>query len=687
MPIAQANTGPFPAIKEVSPTSWLASLRSTKPQHSCGPNRRLDWLLSIFPSKVVEHCYYHPYVTMTSGRIDPPSGVTALPDIQQLIQFMPGRNMSYADLLAFIRSLQTRIEQVAAENEGYRSEVATLKAEGMAKVRRGKKKAVVGAPSSDVDEGNLLRLGKEFAILHDIWIDKLGRSLSHLPTVLPGGDSSDSSPPADRYSSFETYKNGLAFELVQFLPAKYGIVVLGHCSSQDGFYKGASEIRTHAARVVRNTAARIFKGYNIPQELWDRGNGANRAASPLLQAFLMFAGTLKQPMFPPILFFNIKKREIAMIFLNPIILRIMRVVLFGPKSLDSPNVTTASIGKLWNIVEPSSGLIAFCAVLAIYMCYFSETGANSRTDYYKLFYEYKKLLSVEPRTPHLQQIYDRISQYVFKGISGSASQDAEDFGSLTDPEDEADEIAGVLHSLTGLGHPHAPTPTPAVSEDEPGSDNHHEVASCERDSKSDSDSDTGTTSSTASNNEEDVPLSTAYVGFNGVGEDEDEDDTDALENDTNAAEVAVYQTQVALAQPAASTHSAHIMSRTIPIAARHSFANQETGPFVSPFAAQQGPFTNHELGPIPGPSHLQSAHLVHFLQSASTGNPLSSRLSPPPLLPAFSPPPLLPAFDAAPPQKGKGRGRGKRVAAPAPNTAVDEGTVRRVSKRNKAPCA
>ncbi|CDO77888.1 hypothetical protein BN946_scf184838.g5 [Trametes cinnabarina] len=303
---------------------------------------------------------------------------------------------------------------------------------------------------ADFDRQAVMRLGKKFAIIAEPWI-------------LPRPEDALGKPrPNLRHDD----------------PARFQ------------FIEGFNVIRATAIKAVRDRAAVIF---NVRQDFVERNpDGIDKDAEPSLLRYLTWHPddeAAEYDEFPPLLYPDCVQND-ALVFRNPQLIKVLKVILYGPKSVQSAateaqsSTTQGSNPKrpdkrrggrpasgptpnavLWGLKQVTPGMIAFSAIAATFVLSADEEfvprGKVTHIDYWERFRLYKKVLMTTADEPATRATIAYFQQQLF-----SSPQDPRaPVAPLKSPgEDAADKLIRRLRGSNAAPPAHVPSlPPPSAT--------------------------------------------------------------------------------------------------------------------------------------------------------------------------------------------------------------------------------
>ncbi|KAF9642036.1 hypothetical protein BDM02DRAFT_3080219, partial [Thelephora ganbajun] len=116
------------------------------------------------------------------------------------------------------------------------------------------------------------------------------------------------------------------------------------------------------------------------------------------------------------------------VFLNPALVKVLKVILFGPSSLADSGMHSGPkpAGIKWKLCEVTPGAIALAAILVRFLLSpdedFLQTGVNSGIKYIQSFKKYKEMLTEDPNSRVFKRIISEFNASLF-GVAPTPSDD------------------------------------------------------------------------------------------------------------------------------------------------------------------------------------------------------------------------------------------------------------------------
>ncbi|KAH9021109.1 hypothetical protein EDB83DRAFT_2514277 [Lactarius deliciosus] len=265
--------------------------------------------------------------------------------VQQLREILKTSQLDHQTLFDKYKSLKIKYEELVASSSL-------------------KKKKLKWAGTVE-DETEILRAGARFTVFGEPWVDRIVFAIP-----FPGNVD-----PLDRarYDNGTTEKLALTAELYKSLP-KHLQKALANDKQRDAFrdifLKKLGQERATSAHAARANAARVLQ---LETKFFEKD--FDRTNAPELQKLVESPAEpdKKYPIFPPLIFPNHDVHSIHP-FKCDALLALLRVILYGPSSINSTGEATSSTRKraskaaLWNVNAATPGMIAFAATLLLYAC-------------------------------------------------------------------------------------------------------------------------------------------------------------------------------------------------------------------------------------------------------------------------------------------------------------------------------
>ncbi|KAJ7698584.1 hypothetical protein B0H17DRAFT_1196694 [Mycena rosella] len=383
-------------------------------------------------------------------------------------------NASREELLEALKASQLYVMKLLSENRTLRKENNELKA------TRSKKSC------KDTGEQDLLgyrphivTLAKKFLFLCALVIDT---TLFRTNPPFPDNQFADET----------AYRQSITNALYRDIPEKFHPALDGqtYTSFAKEFVHEHGEGRSTLISIIRKNLPTILKGLGIDSDILTTA-GADRSNNAALTCLLCFPNQRKATLYAPVLFPG-ATQNMNELFTGPIVMKVHRLMYFGPKSLVPGNKPAAnSNGIKMGLIEVTESSISAAGTLARFVLStdkaWASVGAISGTDWEADYRAYHKLLATNRHLPHVQKIFKKIHKFVFESVNTSTEatsqedldDDAEDaiadamrrfeLGTdpASDPEDGAADVPGGSGVAAVVSVEFAPVAATRIAEESP----------------------------------------------------------------------------------------------------------------------------------------------------------------------------------------------------------------------------
>ncbi|KAF9455775.1 hypothetical protein BDZ94DRAFT_1315846 [Collybia nuda] len=324
---------------------------------------------------------------------------------------------SISILQSALRTCQVSLQDAQNEVRQLKLEIETLKTASPSSSGSSLRRDLLSWLKSEVLMPHakvLTSFAKKFIALEELWPNE-NAFLKACP----------SSPLSikERYESPEAYILHTTYLLYTYAPVTFRGYLENLPAFKHGVLHQQTDMRSHMAASGRRESPVLFKGFGIPDSCWD--NASKRLDEPLCLKFISRNPTnkpVKYDLYPPVLYGDIKNKK-AM-FMQPALIRIARLVFFGPGSLKPGNkIAPHSLGMKWGPLKTTPGLMALSCTLAIFLLSgdkaFKATGRITGIPYSTHFHDRKQLLEEERDTPAMQDVFHYWDEHIFAGVPRS----------------------------------------------------------------------------------------------------------------------------------------------------------------------------------------------------------------------------------------------------------------------------
>ncbi|KAG6896263.1 hypothetical protein C0992_009420 [Termitomyces sp. T32_za158] len=271
----------------------------------------------------------------------------------------------------------------------------------------------------------IVRLSKKYALLFELWPEEavfLQRCPAKRPSFAEVANLSTEDEAA-LYTLCATY------ELYDVMPTEFHSFIEQLPAFRDAVFTQAQSFRSTSVSNLRKYADKIFAGLGISSACWDQTYNRLEDDSCLrLITCKPKAVALKYDLFCPIIYLNPNKLRTDTMFLNPVLMKIARFLLFGPGALMTGKISSNAIGMKWGSIRTTSGLILASINIAVYLLSadkeFASTGKITQIHYSNTFRERKMFIDrmSSDRKPWVSDLFAKWDQVVFAGVPISVYQ-------------------------------------------------------------------------------------------------------------------------------------------------------------------------------------------------------------------------------------------------------------------------
>ncbi|KAJ7623611.1 hypothetical protein FB45DRAFT_111192 [Roridomyces roridus] len=255
-------------------------------------------------------------------------------------------------------------------------------------------------------------------------------------------------PPSDPFESGEAYAQSVTIALYEEIPKSF------HELLDTSKYQGLAKalVSEHSsARSVLITSIRGLICSMLPEVASEvnvlLAATADRSNNPVLEALLKFHDEQKLTPFAPVLFPGFKK-DMTKLFLGPAVLKVHRLMYFGPKGLTGKPAGNANGLKIC-LKSVTASSIAQAATLLRFVLSpdteWSSTGAISKINWEADYRSYVRMLTVNGNMDHVKKIFKVFQDFVFSGIKAGDGVGLNDDAGLNDGMEA--EIAEAMHQF------------------------------------------------------------------------------------------------------------------------------------------------------------------------------------------------------------------------------------------------
>ncbi|KAF8124665.1 hypothetical protein K438DRAFT_2002563 [Mycena galopus ATCC 62051] len=270
--------------------------------------------------------------------------------------------------------------------------------------------------SSEAYDGMIINLGKSFTLLHFPWVDSTAFAEQNaFPNTSPS-EIWKAQPPS------QLFPKHLTAMLYQHIPNEYHSHVAKPARFGTLFCHHASAGRSTALKAIKENIAQIVLNLKVISDV----NDTSAWGALVLWPEDMNKG-LKVSHYPPVIY---RKNKTGLMMSKALPL-CARVILFGPASLNnngSARPRGATLGQMWQLMEPTPGLVAFVCTMVVFICYWSSVpgdtcesfepvGTTSKINWCEVYMRFRWALESRAEEESTKAIMSFWHEHLFKGIT------------------------------------------------------------------------------------------------------------------------------------------------------------------------------------------------------------------------------------------------------------------------------
>ncbi|KAG6377902.1 hypothetical protein JVT61DRAFT_14691 [Boletus reticuloceps] len=264
----------------------------------------------------------------------------------------------------------------------------------------------------------IMLLGRKYGVMVELFVPPASIFQQPCPSPAPPFDMEE------RYKTKASDEAALISELHAFVANPELIPLLKTPHFHSTFEKAANTTRSSLIHNLRNVMGSIL---DLPSGHFQSAS-FDRESVPEIRALLGVSAANPREyklLFPAL--YKDKITEASNLFGNwQVLAKILKVALFGPKSLDgrSGHGGPKTNGKLWTVTSLTPGAFAWAIIMLLFFLSpdkdFSKegTGTVSKIPYAKWFKQYKKLLISRWTSPRLQRVIKQMDAFIFGAPNG-----------------------------------------------------------------------------------------------------------------------------------------------------------------------------------------------------------------------------------------------------------------------------
>ncbi|KAG2052461.1 hypothetical protein BDR06DRAFT_1009520 [Suillus hirtellus] len=301
--------------------------------------------------------------------------------------------------------------------------------------------------------------GKIYALFYHFWV---------IPGVFPTTPQPDVDPCSSScWASPEAKLNGSMAELYQCVPQDLHKSMEKYTAFDSLFCAAVSTERSNIVHAIKSCAGIIFSDLKLDPSLFASQTDVRKRDNEDLLALLKRDGNGEYIRLAPVLFTRPDVMSADEFLKSPVLVKIIRVEMFGKKVLSGKIKGQKARGQHCNAQCVTEGLIAGAAVMAHFLLThdpeFTATGAETKINYQADYDFYLERLF--KRTPWACSVMNFFNKEVFNITSPSHAPASDDSYTIPQPRTWEDDLLDELDApiITQVSTPTTRTPSPAAS--------------------------------------------------------------------------------------------------------------------------------------------------------------------------------------------------------------------------------
>ncbi|KAJ7126508.1 hypothetical protein C8R43DRAFT_1028342 [Mycena crocata] len=346
-------------------------------------------------------------------------------------------NASRDVLIEALKSSQLSVSKLLNENRTLRKLNSDLLASTSKKYRNTGEQNLLGY------KPEIVGLAKRFLYTRALFItvSAFREQLSEMPANI-----------GSQFSTDEAYTQSIAKALYEDIPPKFHPLLdyRVHSAFAKDFIREFGDGRSAIIITIRKNLPTILSGIaNIDADILTTAS-ADRSNNDAIAKLLRFPNEQKPSRYPPILFPG--RQNMTEVFTGPVVMKIHRLMYFGPKSLvagNKPALNSNGVKLGLDAITESS--LSTAAILARFVLSpdkeWASRGAISGIEWEEDYRAYHKMLACNRELPHVKKILRKVHTFVFAGAPATLTA-ADD---NADTDEETDENMAELMRQFELG--------------------------------------------------------------------------------------------------------------------------------------------------------------------------------------------------------------------------------------------
>ncbi|KAF7344563.1 hypothetical protein MSAN_01938300 [Mycena sanguinolenta] len=324
---------------------------------------------------------------------------------------VPDQNATPRTVRTALHNTQKMMGVVLKKNKELEAELAQLRASnpGRRKKQQGGDSASgLKGPNTLNYHAVIINLGKSFTVLQFPWVDQTAFAEN---IGFPEASPSEIWRPNPPYKQFSQQLTAM---LYQHIPPTYHVLIAKDPDFAHHFCGYGSAERSTALKTIKTELTRLLLTKKLIANAEDP-----KAWRDLV---VWHEDTTKEDVkispYPPILYRASKKKPNGLMK-NPVLPLCARAILFGPASLQDNGTRRpqgATLGVMWRVKEPTTGLISFVCTVVVFICYWSSrpdsskpenfepTGSTSKISFRDIYMRFRRALESKAEDPITKSI-------------------------------------------------------------------------------------------------------------------------------------------------------------------------------------------------------------------------------------------------------------------------------------------
>ncbi|KAF9455463.1 hypothetical protein BDZ94DRAFT_1327555 [Collybia nuda] len=260
-----------------------------------------------------------------------------------------------------LQQAREEIRQLKIENETLKartsiSTASTLTSASTSALSGGRVITWLKSPRLHHRAQDIINFAKKVAAMEELWLSE-SVFMQPYPTTVP--------TLAERHASPDAYNHYIVHMLYANLDPSMHQFFEHLPAFRDGVLHQQTEFRSAVVSSGRKHLLQIMAGFNIPAACSQRTHDCSQ--EPVCVRLLSWThsathDTIKYDLYPPLVYEDINNKK-SRLFYQPALMRIARIILFGPTALTKLALPPKSSGLKWGVIKTTPGLILVCVTI------------------------------------------------------------------------------------------------------------------------------------------------------------------------------------------------------------------------------------------------------------------------------------------------------------------------------------